>query len=716
MTPPGHENRSKDIPRPGDDEVPAPLPVTESPPFDRFCDLVLTGGVASGVVYPWAIVRLARDYRFRNIGGTSVGAMAAALAAAAEYGRRTGYEAPFETLRRLPAALGEDMGDGRTRMLSLFQPNVRGKRLIELWRRLGCGQRQAEPSLFKKVWRRLCASMGKKADAGESGLAGRFVVELPRVYAVPCWLGALVGGALALLLCLGYVGLATTARIWIFLTLALLLAPIGALLALLWALWSDLKHGVVQNQLGLCKGGTLEPAGPDGKARPGLSEWLHEGIQTSAGLKKTDPPLTFRDLWNAPAYPGAAPRHCGEDDPVSLRSINLQVITTNVTHGRPYRLPLADQTSRLFFKLEELKDYFPESVLTALKDASDPYAPRLRSSNPKDGDREPPASKETADLWQLPGADLPVVVAARLSLSFPLLFSAVPLWAIDYEAPKGERTLKRCQFTDGGVSSNFPVHLFDAALPRWPTFGLWLDRRTPYERTEDDGRVQAVWLPEYHWEGWGDNWNRFDPAAAFPPEKEEEELKTHCGAAGYLAGFLGAIATSALDWRDRTSFRLPHVRNRVARLLLRPGEGGLNIGMSRAQILRMAHCYGTRAGQLFVERFVDKQGQVSQAWSEQRWVRLELLINSLRERLDCLSAAADWAAHTVPMTEAIKRAVIAPGPIKDWGDSNKLDKKQQKSLDNLLRELELLETVLRQAEPQRFKPVPVPELRLRAPL
>jgi hypothetical protein len=678
------------IPAPGDDVVPAPLPVTEDPPFDSFCDLVLTGGVASGVVYPWAIVELARTYRFRNIGGTSVGAMAAALAAAAEYGRRTGYEAPFETLRRLPAALGEDVGDGRTRMLSLVQPHPRGRRLMELWRRLGCGQREA------------------------GGLAGRFVRELPRVYAGPCWLGALVGGALALLLCLWFAGLSPDAHIWLFLTLALLLAPIGALLALLRALWSDLKHGVIRNQLGLCKGGTMEPPGPDGKDRPALSEWLHEGIQRSAGLKKTDPPLTFRDLWNAPAYPGAAPRRCGEDDPASKRSINLQVITTNVTHGRPYRLPLADQTSRLFFKPEELKEYFPASVLAALKDASEPYAPRLKSSNPKSGDREPPAGKETEDLWQLPGADLPVVVAARLSLSFPLLFSAVPLWAIDYEAPMGERTLKRCQFTDGGVSSNFPVHLFDAALPRWPTFGLWLDRRTPYEHKEEDGRVQAVWLPEFHWQGWADNWNRFDPLAAFPPEKEE--LKNNCSAAGYLAGFLTAIAASALDWRDRTSFRLPHVRNRVARLLLMPGEGGLNIGMPREQILRMAHCYGTRAGELFVKRFADKQGQASQAWSEQRWVRLELLINGLRERLDGLSAGAEWAAHAVPMTEAIKQSVNAPGPIKDWGNCNKLSEKQRDSLDDLLKQLELLETALLDAAPQRFKPVPVPELRLRAPL
>ena len=34
----------------GEDVVEVPEPLTERPPPDRFCDLVLTGGVASGVV------------------------------------------------------------------------------------------------------------------------------------------------------------------------------------------------------------------------------------------------------------------------------------------------------------------------------------------------------------------------------------------------------------------------------------------------------------------------------------------------------------------------------------------------------------------------------------------------------------------------------------------------------------------------------------------
>ena len=58
------------------------------PPTDRFCDLVMKGGIASGVVYPKAIAELSHHYRFQSIGGTSAGAIAAAVTAAAEYQRR----------------------------------------------------------------------------------------------------------------------------------------------------------------------------------------------------------------------------------------------------------------------------------------------------------------------------------------------------------------------------------------------------------------------------------------------------------------------------------------------------------------------------------------------------------------------------------------------------------------------------------------------------
>ena len=65
--------------------------MTSSAPHPRElppCDLVMKGGVASGVVYPGAVLELSRRYRFANLGGTSAGAVAAGMAAACEYARQ----------------------------------------------------------------------------------------------------------------------------------------------------------------------------------------------------------------------------------------------------------------------------------------------------------------------------------------------------------------------------------------------------------------------------------------------------------------------------------------------------------------------------------------------------------------------------------------------------------------------------------------------------
>jgi len=681
-----------DIP-PGDDVGPTPPPLVEAPPIDRFCDLVMTGGVASGVVYPWAIVELARAYRFRRIGGTSVGAMAAALAAAAEYGRRVGFDQSFEPLRRIPSALGEALPDGRTRMLSLFQAAPRGRRLMTLWGRLATGRPKASES------------PGRALGTSRRRLAGlwRGTRELIRVYATPLALGALVG-AIAGAIVVRHAG-------FIAILALLFLVALGALVALVFAVAGDVRHGLIENGLGLCKGGTTEKPGPEG-ARPALTEWLHEGIQLSAALRATDRPLTFRDLWCAPLTPGAPHLSRDERDTPGRRSIDLEMITTNVTHGRPYRLPLPDATSRLFYKPAELEGYFPAVVMRALVAASRCYTPRGVSD---------PATIENADEFrELPGADLPIVVAARLSLSFPLLFSAVPLWAIDFEAAHDQRSvLKRCQFTDGGVSSNFPIHLFDAAIPRWPTFGFWLDRKDKNRPPARPGRDEDIVLPEFVDDGGTDNWNRFDPEA-YAEGSAARTVGTQGGLAqfAFLGRFLGGIASSAMDWNDRTSMRMPHVRTRVARLMLAPGEGGLHIGMPREQILDMAHRYGTNSGRLFVQRYADRGGHVTRAWREQRWVRLVVLIDGLREYLNGLSASDEWSAHTVPMATAIACARSkAPLESRSQGDPP-LAEARAHSLQHLLKELEGLAAAFGgEAEQESICPlVPVPELRLRAPL
>ena len=114
-------------------------------------------------------------------------------------------------------------------------------------------------------------------------------------------------------------------------------------------------------------------------------------------------------------------------------------------------------------------------------------------------DSDPPAKlAELMHLRELPRAqDFPILLAARMSLSFPLLFAAVPLWAIDYGWPRGQRTFRRCMFADGGISSNFPIHLFDGLLPLWPTFGIELEAKLP-------GYDNMIYLPQSCRDGFAD--------------------------------------------------------------------------------------------------------------------------------------------------------------------------------------------------------------------
>ena len=87
----------------------------------RECDLVMKGGVTSGVIYPPAIYAISRAFDLRSIGGTSAGAIAAALAAAAQYRRVADPvtpEAGYDALARIPAWLGQD-----GHLFGLFAPN-----------------------------------------------------------------------------------------------------------------------------------------------------------------------------------------------------------------------------------------------------------------------------------------------------------------------------------------------------------------------------------------------------------------------------------------------------------------------------------------------------------------------------------------------------------------------------------------------------------------
>ena len=74
----------------------------------------------------------------------------------------------------------------------------------------------------------------------------------------------------------------------------------------------------------------------------------------------------------------------------------------------------------------------------------------------------PPA----AGFLRLPCADkLPVVVAVRMGLSFPILVYAVPLYSRNATYPLNggiQQTLRRCWFCDAGNSGNLPIRLIDS--------------------------------------------------------------------------------------------------------------------------------------------------------------------------------------------------------------------------------------------------------------
>ena len=671
---------------PDPDWPPPPDRLTETPPEGRYCDLILNGGVASGVVYPWALLGLARQYRFRRIGGNSVGAMAAAIAAAAEYGRCHGHADAFEPLRHMPLNLAEAQPGGRTKMLDLFQAPASLQRLFKLF--VFATSDRPPGNRLVQIWRGL-------GEAGLQRLCGLLAIMLAALGAKGCSELETVGQSACSVLFqsinewLGHVVLS--------LPLALLLLVVQAGLFLR----ADLR-ALRANGWGLCPG----------KAQPGhleaLMEWLHRGIQVSAGRHREDPPLTFAELWSVPraGRAGPAPLRGGFEPPEA--GISLQMFTSNVTQGRPVRLPMSQQEPRLFFSPKQWAAYFPEAIMKALKPVARPYAPASAS--------DPPAERG-AGLFELPAGDLPLVVAVRLSLSFPLLFSCVPLYAIDYEARREDRVLRLCQFSDGGLCANFPVHLFDAAMPQWPTFALLLDRRLKAYRQ------QAVWLPLGEQQGRGDNWQRGVPGAAEDKHEDAKPPLERSRDKDKPWGLLLGMLATAKDWNDRVTGRLPQVRNRTLRFALKEGEGQLNIGMPRERILSMAYRYGETASAELLSAYAPRpSGEPQPAWVQHKFVRAMVEMRALRRHLRGFGLSAQSQADGLDLRALLQEATRRPLLIRSFNDPRKglpeLEAEDAQALARVVTAMEALETELAACGDslERYVPDPEPELRLRAPV
>lgn len=380
------------------------------------CDIVMKGGVTSGVVYPAAVVALAKTYRFRNIGGTSAGAIASVVTAAAEYSRRTGNGTGFTGLEALPAWLAS-----QGHLPDLFRPNKTTRAAFSFLMRL-LASPQGENKFFAAL------------------------VSLFASYRVISILSAVPG---ALLVWLGI----TYGHGWIVaIGAALLLAvPVGLPSYLL---FRCVANSLPDNLYGLCTG--LSDTDPNDTTV--LTSWLADLIDVVAGVDKRPEPLTFGDLWSAggEVAHAASPRPASQQDAdqrdaeLEARTINLEMMTTNITHGRPYRFPF--ETKIFYFDPSEFQKLFPSRIVDWMV---------AKTRGPEDPD-EAARMRSALPLLPLPeAADIPIVVAARMSLSFPFLLSAVPLHAVDWGDPKNQQhrtspKFEPCWFSDGGLSSNFP--------------------------------------------------------------------------------------------------------------------------------------------------------------------------------------------------------------------------------------------------------------------
>ena len=536
------------------------------------CDIILKGGITSGIVYPSAIATLATHYRLRSIGGTSAGAIAAAAAAAAEYGRASGA---FDRLAALPAALGEADAEGRTRLFRLFEPQRSTKSLFNL---LIAGLMPDAQHRWRAAFRWLFAA-----------IANFWVAALAIV------LGCALGAALLL------AGDVSPLRV----CLTVLIAVFAFVLLLAAWIVTVATRRISASGYGLCTGMGSDAA---------LTPWLH-GMLQSLASRAPEQPLTFGDLWRHPdpadAKPGDALRE------THLRRIDLRLMTTALSHGRPYSFPL--EINDFHFDADEWRTLFPVVVVEHLiAHAGAPAA---------DG---PLAGKYKLCAME----ELPIIVPVRMSLAFPVLLSAVPLHRVRHDPDRDHpgqwlEVAEKVWFSDGGICSNFPVHFFDATLPGRPTFGIDLtDDR--FVRANPRDPEDFVWMPPHN--GSGATTEVVDVDRRGKPS---------------LVGFFKAIFRTMQDWSDATQLGAPGFRDRVVHVRLTADEGGLNLRMKPELMARVA-ARGAEAARALLAHYAHRDpppGTVT-GWRNHRWVRYRVAMRLIEQSLAGIRAAERETAST----------------------------------------------------------------------
>ena len=616
-----------------------------------FCDLVMKGGITSGVIYPRLIARLASKYQFKNIGGTSAGAIAAAACAAAQLGKLNGHPNAFKVLAKLPVRLARTgMPGGPSMLFNLFQPTAAARKYYEvLIRGLNLNSDDALLAILKGISGLYKVVMCVGLLLG-SLLLQPFVAVVSSVThpdatpAISLVLMLIAAGFTAFgiskivkkqiredlrwspvlpILMLFVLGLFSDHGLtWQLLCSALGITAVAllfqtVLLLLILALFArGLIKALHANHYGICSGLTTEGA----PARsPGLTDWLTKYLNTLAGLPRNGPPLTFGDLW-------------GHTDPKLPRAINLEVMTTAISQQMVYGIPFREGLPPFYYDPHEWALLFPKTVMAYLNANSYPITGFLVHS------------KKGTVLRQLASsADLPVVVAVRMSLSFPLLLSAIPLYAIDWSLKASQLSRKnntpiianRVWFSDGGIGSNMPLHMFDSLLPEHPTFAINLKAvhpdhsiKTPESPQNKDGRI---YLPED---------NRGGLQRFWPEPSDQSPL-------GGLVGFFSSMINTMQSWRDEIMFTYPGFRDRILQISVRPSEGGLNLNMPASSIQALGEA-GEMAADRLIDRFHPSGCQAAKGWQNHQEIRLKTflgLIQPASTGMEPSIASGVWSAR-----------------------------------------------------------------------
>src|SRR5262249_12403612 len=247
-----------------------------------------------------------------------------------------------------------------------------------------------------------------------------------------------------------------------------------------------------------------------------------------------------------------------------------------------------------------------------------------------------------APLLPLPDpANLPVILATRMSLSFPLLLSALPLWTFDMGSKQNQEAFKAwrdyarehddwlevlkdrdrsrklglpeahaeiCWFSDGGISSNFPIHFFDTPLPRWPTFGINLRSFHPDFPRDPSDEANNIYMPKSNSDGILEWFYRF-------PNKPGPLALLD----GRIGAFVSAVVRTMQNRVDEAQLRMPGYRDRIAHVGTAPDEGGMNLSMP-SDVLGRLNERGRLAGVKLNTRFATPSGDGTPlTWTNHRW-------------------------------------------------------------------------------------------------